>query len=577
MLDYLLKSGGCLLAFYLFYVLFLEKENMHVYKRIYLLLMTVVSFTIPLITFTNYVEIVEQLQPMITSGVVTEYPVMEEAEPKNYLQIFGWSIYGLGILLFGVKFIKNSYDIITKIKNNTKERNGETTSVLLKEDIVPHTFFNFIFFNKQKFNSHQIPKEVILHEQAHARQKHSIDVLLLELVQIICWFNPIIYLVKKAIKLNHEFLADQAVLNAGANTKTYQKTLLAYSSNTSQLPLANAINYSSIKKRFTVMKTHTSKRKIWIRSLVLLPVLALLLFSFSTTIQQEIATPKQVAEYNALAKQYNEQPINNRVIKYVEIKRMKILYDLMSSAQKSKAEKYPNIPPPPPPKMPKNVNYILDNKKVSYDEASKVKDEDIQSVEVITKDKYGKKLPKSVIYISTKKENKIIGQVDKNLFRNDLGENVRQTDWDYFVDNKKVSHKEFQSIDENDINSVNVVKRDRKGNKLKVPSIYVLTKLSNQRPIISINGKKSCDECVVEITKEKLSKVVLSVDKGEITKFLIKFPKKPTVRIINNNGLNKAAKKFLLEAKIGEMVQIFGLKSSAAKNHGAPILFKIIK
>ena len=148
MLDYLLKSGGCLLVFYLFYVLFLEKENMHVYKRVYLLSILVVSFIIPLITFTNYIDVVEQIQPIIASGVVTGFPIIEEVEQQNYLPIALWSIYGFGVLLFGLKFIKNSYEIINKIKNNPKEKSEETTSVLLNEDIVPHTFFNFIFFNR---------------------------------------------------------------------------------------------------------------------------------------------------------------------------------------------------------------------------------------------------------------------------------------------------------------------------------------------------------------------------------------------------------------------------------------------
>jgi len=512
MLDYLLKSGGCLLVFYLFYVLFLEKENMHMYKRIYLLSIIVMSFIIPLVTFTNYVDVVEQIQPMIASGVVTEFPIIEETEQQNYLPTVLWSIYGFGVLLFGLKFIKNSYEIIKRIKNNPKEKSGETTSVLLNEDIVPHTFFNFIFFNKQQFISHQIPKEVLLHEQAHAYQKHSLDVLLLELLQVVFWFNPIIYLLKKSVKLNHEFLADQAVLNNGANEKIYQQTLLAFSSNAYQLPLANAINYSSIKKRFTVMKKETSKKKIWIRSFILLPVLALLLFSFSTTIQQEKATPQQVVEYNTLAKKYNSKPKATRIIKLKDLNRLEYLYKLMTPSQKKAAEAFPDCPPPPPPappKMPKNATYILDNKKVSYEEASKIKNNQIQSVDIADKDKDGNKLEKPIIYIYTKKEKKIVD--------------------------------------------------------------------ASERPITFINGKKPCEECIVEITKKKLAAIVLSVNKGDIISFNIKFPEKPTVKVTNSTVLNKEAKTYLKEAKIGQMAQVFGLKSSAFKNRSAPVIFKIIE
>ena len=215
---------------------------------------------------------------------------------------------------------------------------------------------------------------------------------------------------------------------------------------------------------------------------------------------QEKATPKQVTEYNTLAKRYNKQSKKGMVVKLKEVNRIEYLYKLMTPSQKKKAEKFPsfppmppspkvikgvndkesNIPPPPaPPKMPKNADYVVDNKKVSYDEASKIKDNEIESVAVATKDANGNKLKKSVIYINTK-DNKIkVSESDKNLFRNDLGEIVRQSEWNYFVNNKKVTHKAFQSIDENDIKSVNVVKRDSNGDKLKVPSIYVHTKSVN--------------------------------------------------------------------------------------------------
>jgi len=470
MIDYLLKSGGCLLVFYLFYVLFLEKENMHVYKRIYLLSILVVSFIIPLVTFTNYVEVVEQIQPMIASSTATEFPIVAATEQQNYLPIILWSIYGLGVLLFGLKFIKNSYEILKKIKRNPKEKTGKTTSVLLNEDIVPHTFFNFIFFNKNKFITHQIPKEVILHEETHARQKHSVDVLLLEFLQVVFWFNPVLFLLNKSVKLNHEFLADQAVLNHGANTKTYQQTLLAYSSNASQLQLAHAINYSSIKKRFTVMKTETSKKKIWLRSFVLLPVLALLFFSFSTTVQQNKATPQQVTEYNSLAKKYNTQPKKGMLVKLKEVNRIEYLYKLMTPSQKKKAEKLPSFPPmPPSPKVIKGIN-------------------------------------------------------------------------------------------------------DKESN---IPPPPKAPKASESDSVIAkINGV-TCNECTVELTKTELVQMMLTAENDGITSFKVKFPKNPT-QSIKGNVLTLEAKKMVVRASLGQLVQIFDIKTS--ENNTSPyIMVKIVK
>ena len=113
---------------------------------------------------------------------------------------------------------------------------------MLKQLINPHTFFNYIFLNKTKFENRALPKEVILHEETHAKQKHSLDILFIELLQIVFWFQPLIWLYKTRIKLNHEFLADQAVIDNGFEPANYQNTLLSYSSNDENYTLANATN-----------------------------------------------------------------------------------------------------------------------------------------------------------------------------------------------------------------------------------------------------------------------------------------------------------------------------------------------
>jgi len=553
MIAYLLKSGACLLVFYLFYALFLEKENMHLYKRVYLLATIAASFIIPFITFTNYVEIVEQITPLVMSQDTVTVPLPNEVESEPYLPMFLWGTYALGVLFFSIKFIKNITEIIIKVRNNPKEGNGGTTAILLEESIVPHTFFNFIFLNKSKYLANQIPKEVLFHEEAHANQKHSIDVLLIEVVQVIFWFNPIVYLLKRAIKLNHEFLADQAVLNHGANTKIYQQTLLAFSSNDYQLPLANAINYSSIKKRLTIMKTQTSKKKIWIRSFILLPVLVLLLFSFTTKetvrinadyskVSQRKATPKQVAEYNALAKKYNNQAKKNMNVRLQDVKRLEYLYKLMTSSQKSEAEKFPNFPPMPA--IPKVVEIVNDPKSNVSSPKTPVKVIEIKNAKSI------KQLPKEANYI---------------------------------VDNKKVSYDEASKISNDKIQSVDVVTKDENGNKLEQSLIYIYTKKvikvieNSKRPITLINGIKSREDRVLELTKGQLEKMVVTVGKGKVTEFKIKFPKKPTVTVSSSSTLNKEAKTFLQEAKIGQMVQIFNLKSSESELKSHPVLFEIIE
>ena len=370
---YLLRSAACLGAFILFYKLFLEKENMHTFKRFYLLGALVLSITIPLITFVSYTSLTGNNDPVVFTD-------LNEEGSNNYLLlleklpvIFG-SIYLLGVVVFGFRFSKNLITILLKIKRNPKLKLSSYIQVLLQDKVMPHTFFKYIFLNKSNYEAQEIPPEVMLHEQTHAQQKHSIDILFIEILQILFWFNPFIYVIKHSIKLNHEFLADEAVLSKGIESNHYQNLLLVFSSNTQTPILANSINYSLIKKRFTVMKTHTSKRKIWIRSLLLFPLVALLLFSFSAKEEidrlgsepidytlQDGATKAQVNEYNKLAKKYNEMDESNMRIKRSDIDRLKYLYNLMSSKQRKSSQPFPNFPPPPPAvdKVPEPMEVIV--------------------------------------------------------------------------------------------------------------------------------------------------------------------------------------------------------------------------
>ena len=439
MLIYILKFSACLFIFMAFYKLFLERETMHQLKRFYLLFALVLSIGFPLITFTQFVEPVTITQNFTNAQqIVFEHEAIEQTSLWDYLPQLLWTVYGIGVLIFSLKFVLNLNVIFKKIHCNPKLKAHRYINVLLNDEVTPHTFFNYIFLNKYKYESQQIPQEVFIHEQTHAEQKHSLDILFIELLQILFWFNPLLYFIKRDIKLNHEFLADKAVLLNGIQPSQYQQLLLAFSSNAAEPQLANAINYSSIKKRFTIMKTQTSKQKMWLRSLLLLPLVALTLYGFSERkevvngeiltsleiietldlflnengelllndkvvtlleiknlfqqnknlqvsvkiypdankeikdnifsdlrtigikkitictsqvdefLNQQKATPEEVAEYNKLAKKYNAQPKEKRVVKLDDLKRLEYIYNKMSKDQKASSEPFPDCPPPPP-------------------------------------------------------------------------------------------------------------------------------------------------------------------------------------------------------------------------------------
>ncbi|SDQ23494.1 M56 family metallopeptidase [Flagellimonas zhangzhouensis] len=290
MLPFILKSTACLAIFLAFYKLVLENENMHHFKRFYLIGALLAALIIPNIVFVEYVEVAQSatiLHP-VTDINDAPQPLVETADTE-WSEIL-WGIYALGVVVFAIRFFKNLGQIGYRIRKNPKLKQQSTTRVLMGQPIPPHTFFSYIFLNKRQYEDHNIPEEVLLHEETHAKQKHSLDILLIEMAQVIFWFNPLIYFLKYSIKLNHEFLADQAVVNRSQDRAQYQNTLLSYLSHDSfethqSIGIANAINYSSIKKRFTVMKTNTSKTSFVLRSFLLLPLTALLLFGFSSSIE----------------------------------------------------------------------------------------------------------------------------------------------------------------------------------------------------------------------------------------------------------------------------------------------------
>ena len=361
---YLLKFSACLIILLLFYKLVLEKVPIHHFKRYFLLAAFIIALGIPLITFTQYVTVMAQ---PLASPLILEPNFFHQAataDNTSVVPIILWSTYGLGVVAFTIKFLLNLKSIISSIRNNPKQRSGKLLHVLLQEKVAPHTFFNYLFFNIKNYKTHKIPQEVFWHEETHAKQKHSLDLLLLELLQIIFWFHPLIYWAKHLVKLNHEFLADQAVLNKGAVIPAYQNLVLAFSSSDSYrnaiVPsLANAIHYSSIKKRIIIMKTKTTKKAIWLKSLLILPLIALLLYGFTSTEilektvlihieQRSSSQDNPLGASETMMQEYrnftdNLQKSETQIIKMPEYQRIEAINELMTDEQRASVANYRDI------------------------------------------------------------------------------------------------------------------------------------------------------------------------------------------------------------------------------------------
>jgi bla regulator protein BlaR1 len=143
------------------------------------------------------------------------------------------------------------------INTSSKDLNSFPRIVLSQKKILPYSFFQYIIVNKTEYEKGQIDYELIIHEQAHCQQYHSIDILFIEIIKIIFWFNPIIWILKKEMQLNHEYLADTKVLQT-KSLKSYQDILLNLVFRNNSTYLASNFNYSLTKKRLIMMTKNNS-------------------------------------------------------------------------------------------------------------------------------------------------------------------------------------------------------------------------------------------------------------------------------------------------------------------------------
>ncbi|MFI8377318.1 M56 family metallopeptidase [Leeuwenhoekiella sp. NPDC079379] len=277
-----------------FYKITLEQQAAHQFKRFYLLGSLVLALALPLITL-NYSVAVEPQQAVeqvaFDTIAVTDEVNTSIEETIHWIPILIGSIYAAGVLLFGFRFLGNLYRLRQKVTHNERVKSKSHINVLLLEKIVPHSFLSYIFLPKNDFKNNAIAPEVLAHEQAHVTQKHSWDILFIEFLQVVFWFNPLLILLKKSIALNHEFLADSAALSQNKNLENYTNLLFTYSGGSHHTALSSPINYSLTKKRIIMLSKTRSVKKLATRLALFVPVLACCIYLFN---QEIVAKPVSV-------------------------------------------------------------------------------------------------------------------------------------------------------------------------------------------------------------------------------------------------------------------------------------------
>lgn len=319
--EYILKFSVSLSVVYLFYYVVLRKLTFYDHNRWYLLGYTMLCFVIPFINITVLLqknnwhnsEVVNWM-PAINNATFEAIPVTTKASFWN-VQTITMAVVAVGMLIMFCRLIVQVLSFKKLLRRAEPISTDGITLYQVNENITPFSFGNAVFINRNLHTESEL-QEIILHEFVHVRQRHSFDIIWAELLCIINWYNPFVWLLKKAIRQNLEFIADNKVLQNGINKKEYQYLLLKVIGN-HQYSIATPFNFSSLKKRIAMMnKTKSAKRQL-IRLLFLLPATAVLLLAFRSkwnTTAKNTAAEKTVAVAGLVVDAQTMQPIANAAL-----------------------------------------------------------------------------------------------------------------------------------------------------------------------------------------------------------------------------------------------------------------------
>ena len=276
-LIYEVKVAAVLLVFYLFYRFLLKKETFHRFNRVVLVGTAVLSFILPfcIVTIKKTAETMDISVPSVEVGSVTAEAVAE-AIGQPWWQIALMVLFWAGAAFVVCRVVLSILSICRIIsQGETVLEEDGCRIVVTDKDIDPFSWMRYIVLSRKDYEANAAP--VIAHEKAHVRLRHSVEVLLVDILSALQWFNPAIWMLRSDLKEIHEFEADDAVLRGGANLVDYQYLLIRKAVGKSGYSVANSFNHSILKNRITMMSKERSPLSRGLRSLYVLPIVCLCL------------------------------------------------------------------------------------------------------------------------------------------------------------------------------------------------------------------------------------------------------------------------------------------------------------
>jgi len=278
---FLLKVNVALLLFCAGYYLVLRHLTFYTLNRIYLVGAIIFATVYPKINLSDFLQKHEQIaRPVQVVAFNWQAPAEALAETKHDIWFWGEMVLWTGAALFGIRLLIQFYSLFKLYRRSTAGKIYNHTVRIIDGNAGPFSFWKSIFINPANHESADLPS-ILQHEQIHVSELHTLDVLLAELSTVFYWFNPGVWLMKKAVRENIEFITDRKILRNGTDSKQYQYSLVNVSFAAAPQGIVNHFNISTIKKRIIMMNAKRSSKYNLTRYAFLVPAVVALLLVFS--------------------------------------------------------------------------------------------------------------------------------------------------------------------------------------------------------------------------------------------------------------------------------------------------------
>ena len=492
---YILQSAVCLAVLFLFYSILLSRETFYRYNRVALLCLIPLSFVLPLCHLPLFAEsesvppaTVVMLDNLSAFSYVTDEVEVTTATVPVAL-VVAIALYWAGVVFFIARYIVTVVRLLRLMSSGRRVTDDEGRQIIvLPRSIAPFSWFGRIVLSEEDYAAHS--REILLHESAHIRKRHSFDLLAADLCTWLQWFNPAAWLLKRELQTVHEYEADAEVIAQGIDARQYQLLLIKRSVGSKFYCVTNHFNHNKLNKRITMMLKKKSNRKATWKYLYVIPVALCTVTVFARPEVSERLDEIASTDLLAMLDQNDAQSTSNQsqiVVTAAGNSNQTMNINIDKSGDSSQGNKLKiNITENGKPASMDSALCIVDGKKVSREEVEKLSPDQIKSVVVLkgkmAVEKYGDEAKGGALLISTKESDDT--QPMKITLSND---------------GKQGSQKSYYVI-----------------NGKKVPA-EVIDNLSTGKFSYIINGK--------EVSAEDMEKLNLSGQVGNIS-------------ILNDNGEN---------------------------------------